>query len=78
VLSIVLDERSSLDGFTADVASFTVPDDDLIRRQTITLPSAFQDLDAPVELRLYGFAAEASGGTWRLDNIDIAGFTRAR
>ena len=67
--------RSSLDGFTADVASFTVPNDTNTRHQIITLGSAFGSLAAPVEFRIYGFAAAASTGTWRLDNVAIFGFT---
>ncbi|HWU86634.1 MAG TPA: Ig-like domain-containing protein, partial [Kofleriaceae bacterium] len=88
VLSIELDERrsgtgplswavrSNLDGFTTNLASFTVPNDTNTRHQTITLTPAFRNLAAPVEFRIYGFAAGAAAGTWRLDNIEIFGFTK--
>jgi hypothetical protein len=88
LLGITLDERrsatgirnwsvrSSLDGFTSDLAAFTVPDDINVRAdQPIPLGLAFRGLTAPVEFRIYGFASEAAAGTWRLDNIKIQGFT---
>jgi cysteine-rich repeat protein len=88
LLGITLDERrsatgirtwsvrSSLDGFTSDLATFTVPDDINTRLdQPVPLGLAFRGLTAPVEFRVYGFAAEAAAGTWRLDNIKINGFT---
>jgi cysteine-rich repeat protein len=88
LLGITLDERrsatgirawsvrSSLDGFIADLASFSVPDDINTRvNQPIPLGPEFRTLAAPVEFRIFGFAAEAAGGTWRLDNIKINGAT---
>jgi cysteine-rich repeat protein len=65
--------RSSLDGFTSDLALFTVPDDLLFRTQTIALPAPFQSLTTGVELRIFGFAAEFPGGTWRIDNVRLIG-----
>ena len=65
--------RSSLDGFATDLALFTVPDDTLTRTQTIPLPAQFQSLAAPVEFRIFGFQAEAAGGTWRIDNVAVIG-----
>ncbi len=68
--------RSSLDGFASDLAMFTLPDDTAFRRdQRITLGPAFANLTAPVELRIYGWDAEGSLGTWRLDNVELLGFT---
>lgn len=64
ILSIVV--RSSLDGFTGNLFSTSVPDDTLTRRQTVTLGSAFDSISGPIEFRIYGFGAEAAGGTWRL------------
>jgi cysteine-rich repeat protein len=67
--------RSSLDGFAADLATVAVPDDVLVRTSKIPLGPAFGSLSAPVELRIYGFAAEGSTGTWRLDNVELLGVT---
>lgn len=65
--------RSSLDNFTAIVDSMTVPDDDQNRDHRIHLPAAFRGLNQAVEFRFYGYAAEATGGTWRLDNVRLVG-----
>jgi hypothetical protein len=67
--------RSSLDGFTTDLAMFLVPDDANARTHVIPLGPAFGSFTAPVELRIYGYGAEASTGTWRLDNVKLNGFT---
>lgn len=68
--------RSSLDAFATDLAVFNVPDDTNTRTdQTINLGAAFMNLTSSVEFRIYGYLAEASGGTWRVDNIDIDGST---
>jgi cysteine-rich repeat protein len=87
ILGIELDERrslsgplfwslrSSLDGFATDLAMFVLPDDDLYRRdQLVPLGAAFANLAAPVEFRIYGWDAQGSLGTWRLDNVEILGF----
>jgi len=59
--------RSSLDAFSAAVGSGPVPDDTNTRNQLILLPAAtFANLSGTVEFRIYGFSAEAAGGTWRL------------
>ena len=64
---------SSLDGFASPLGSFVVPDDDLTRlNQGVNLSAAFADLATGVEFRLYAFQSEASGGTWRIDNLDIS------
>jgi len=65
--------RSSLDGFTSDLGVFAVPDDILFRTQTVTLPAQFHSLTTAVELRIFGFGAEAAGGTWRIDNVTLLG-----
>jgi cysteine-rich repeat protein len=70
--------RSSLDGFLTDLQTFTVPDNDLTRLdQRVVLPAAFANLTTAVELRIFGFEAEAAGGTWRIDNVELFGFTTA-
>ncbi len=62
--------RSSLDGYAADVVTpIAVPDDTATRNQTLTLGSTFDAVTASnITFRIYGYAAEAAGGTWRLAN----------
>ena len=63
---------SSLDGFASSLGSFAVPDDDLTRvNQGVNLSAAFANLASPVEFRIYGFQSEGSGGTWRIDNLEV-------
>lgn len=66
---------SSVDGFTTALASFNVPDNTNIRaNQGVNLNAgSFSDLTSTVEFRIFGFTAEASGGTWRVDNLEIFG-----
>lgn len=40
---------------------------------TITFGSGFTDINSAVTLRFYGFNAEASGGTFSIDNVKIEG-----
>jgi cysteine-rich repeat protein len=65
--------RSSLDGFASDLGGVAVPDDVLFRTETVPLPAQFRDLTTAVEFRIFGFQAEAAGGTWRLDNVLLLG-----
>jgi hypothetical protein len=58
--------RSSLDNFASDLFTTTVLDDTLTRRQSVTLGSAFDALTSAVTFRIYGYNAEAAGGSWRL------------
>jgi cysteine-rich repeat protein len=67
--------RSSLDGFASDLALFPVPDDTLFRTETVSLLASFRDLATPVEFRIFGFQAESSQGTWRIDNVALIGET---
>jgi hypothetical protein len=71
--------RSSLDGFSSDLATFAVPDNDATRTgQTISLSAAlFGQLDTPIEFRIYGYSSEQSGGTWRIDNLMVDGSVTA-
>src|SRR5690606_18389438 len=39
----------------------------------ILLNTSFQNLTSAVEFRIYGYNAEASGGTWRIDNVQVFG-----
>ena len=64
--------RSSLDSYSSTVGSVViVPDDTATRQQTITLGSAFDSISSSVTFRLFGYASEASGGTWRLENNTV-------
>lgn len=65
--------RSSLDSFAANVATGAVPDDTSTRSQSVLLGAGFSGQAAGVTFRFYGFAAEASGGSWRLDNVALYG-----
>ncbi|KAA9332365.1 T9SS type A sorting domain-containing protein [Hymenobacter busanensis] len=66
--------RSSLDNFTANLATATVPDDTNTRTdQRVTLPTGFRAVGVPVEFRFYGYSAESASGTWRLQNVRLYG-----
>lgn len=65
--------RSSLDAYTANLATLSVPDDTATRTQTVPLGGGFSSQSGPVTFRLYAYAAESSNGTWRIDNVDLAG-----
>lgn len=67
--------RSSLSGFSESIAGtlFDLPDNELVRLHSFSLPTEFLDLSVPVEFRLYGSAAEQNGGTWRIGNHEAAG-----
>jgi cysteine-rich repeat protein len=66
--------RSSLDGFTTDLATFAVPNDTATRTdQRLLLGPAFRGLTTAVEFRIYGFNSGAAGGTWRIDNVQLGG-----
>jgi cysteine-rich repeat protein len=68
--------RSSLDSFAADLQVFSVPDDDTTRpNNRIVLPPGFAGLTSAVEFRIYGYASEGTAGTWRVDNVELYGFT---
>jgi hypothetical protein len=70
--------RSSLDSFATAVTgtATSVPDDTLTRHHAFALDSNFADLSSPVEFRLYGYTAEGTAGTWRLENHSTAGGLR--
>jgi hypothetical protein len=71
--------RSSVDNFATDLGVVQVPDVDATRtNHRIVLPAAFAGVTAPVELRFYGYGAEAASGSWRIDNVELVGFTTPR
>lgn len=59
--------RTSLDQFTTFTSqySFSVPDSDALRDHSISL-TGLSGVTDTVDIRIYGFAAESSAGTWRL------------
>lgn len=65
--------RSSLDGFTSNLATFNVPDDTATRPQSVGLGVNFDNLSGTVEFRIYGFTAESAAGTWRLATLALDG-----
>ena len=69
--------RSNLDNFDSDLSPspFSVPDNTATRtEQRISLnANDFSRLRTEVEFRIYGYQAERSTGTWRIDNVKLAG-----
>lgn len=65
--------RSNLDGFTTDLGTFTTHA--ALGRTTLALGAAFANVATAVEFRIYAFGTTNSGGTWRIDNVALAGFT---
>ena len=61
--------RSSLDGFGtfASQGVFINPDDVLTRQRSVSL-SGLTNLTGTVDFRIYGYSAEGTVGTWRLQN----------
>lgn len=69
--------RSNLDNFASDLSPspFSVPDSTATRTEQNTPLGVtnFSRLRAEVEFRIYGYQAERSTGTWRIDNVKLAG-----
>lgn len=71
--------RSSLDNFTTNIITVSVPDDDQTRvNKKVVLPLSFAALTAPVEFRIYGYNAESGSGSWRLDNVRTYGLVSTK
>lgn len=65
---------SSLDNFTTALGTFLVSDDENWRSdQGVDLDSPFQSLTSALEFRFYGYNAEGTLGTWRIDNVELYG-----
>lgn len=60
--------RTSLNSFSTVVGSASVPDNDLTRNQSVIFGDAYNSISSTLTIRIYGFAAEAGTGTWRLAN----------
>ena len=69
--------RSNLDNFASDLSPspFSVPDNTATRTaQSVSLGGGdFSRLRSAVEFRIYGYQAEGATGTWRIDNVKLAG-----
>jgi hypothetical protein len=66
--------RSSLDSYATDIITpVGVPDNAGSRDHTFTLGTAFDNLLSAVTFRIYGYAAEGAGGTWRLEDNPATG-----
>ncbi len=65
--------RSSVDNFAAPLVDVTVPDDTNIRPAKLALPGAPFNSLSTIEFRIYGYAAEATAGTWRMDDVRLVG-----
>jgi hypothetical protein len=63
---LTFDLRSSLDAYATSLFTFVTPDNDNNRRHNVVLGAAFDDLQAPVTFRFFGYAAQDNLGTWRL------------
>ncbi len=64
--------RSSVDNFATALVSVSVPDDTNTRPGLLGLGAAFASLPT-VEFRVYGYGAEATAGTWRVDDVRFVG-----
>ncbi len=66
--------RSSVDNYASALGTFSVPDDTNTRTgQSVTLSSGFSSLTTATTFRIYGYSAEAAGGTWRIDDVVLNG-----
>ncbi|WP_338815031.1 T9SS type A sorting domain-containing protein [Bernardetia sp. Wsw4-3y2] len=63
--------RTSLDGYATSYFSTNVPDNTSQRDQNFTFPAAFSNVTTSITIRIYGYNAEATGGTWHLRNNSI-------
>jgi len=67
--------RASLDNFATftTLSTIAVPDDNLTRTQTINLTgfNLLQNLITTAAIRLYGYTAEATTGSWRLNSPTV-------
>ncbi|WP_338760546.1 hypothetical protein WAF17_13810 [Bernardetia sp. ABR2-2B] len=60
--------RTSLDGYAASYFATNVPDNTSQRNHTFTFPAAFSNVTSSITIRIYGYNAEGTGGTWQLRN----------
>jgi hypothetical protein len=62
---------SDANSFASAIGSFTIATGSATK--TFTLPSNFDAIVAPVEFRLYSWAATQAGGNARFDNVEVLG-----
>ncbi len=67
-----LELRTSADTFGTGIYSATLPDDAKVRRHDVQTGGIWADETLPLEVRFYGYQAEASSGTWRLGGSTTA------
>ena len=67
-----LELRTSVDTFGQGIYSATLSDDAKVRRHDVQTGGIWADETVPLEVRFYGYQAEASGGTWRLGGSTTA------
>lgn len=68
--------RSSQDNFASDLQVFDVPDSANFRySQKVTLGDSFKNIagGTSIHFRYFGYQAESSAGTWRMDSIRVYG-----
>ncbi|MFN3316022.1 MAG: lamin tail domain-containing protein, partial [Raineya sp.] len=65
--------RSSLDGFTNDLGTYTNTGTSLLTNRVIALDESFYNVTGSIEFRIYAFGATAAAGTWRVDNVEVFG-----
>jgi hypothetical protein len=64
--------RSSSSNFSSDIVSGATALTPAFTTNQFLL-SGFNNIQTPVEFRVYGFNASASTGTWRVDNVQLQG-----
>lgn len=65
--------RSSRDGFTTDLGTYTNTGTTLLTNRVIALNESFYNVSGSIEFRIYGFGASSAAGTWRVDNVELFG-----
>src|SRR5207249_10887925 len=65
--------RSSLDGFVADLAAFSLPTPDSLAHFTAALGGPFQNLTNAVEFWMYASNAADANGALAIDNVELFG-----
>jgi len=65
--------RSSLDGFTQNIAMRAQSNDGNTHLQLLGLDSRFSNLTDPVTFRLYGYEALSDMGGWSISDLKVSG-----
>jgi hypothetical protein len=65
--------RSSRDGFSTDLGTYTNTGTTLLTNRVIALNENFYNVSGNIEFRIYAFGASSAAGTWRLDNVELFG-----